>query len=334
MHSYATFSRLFSRTPSNCRLACCRSRRLRLEPLEDRRLLAATHPFDLSTLDGTNGFRLDGIDAGDNSGYSVSSAGDVNGDGFDDLIIGAPYADRGSYPWCGETYVVFGHSGGFSASLDLASLDGTNGFRLDGIDTSDKSGSSVSSAGDVNGDGFNDLIIGAYYADRGGRRGAGETYVVFGGNFTGGAETQVGDGGPNTLTAAGGATATDILIGGQDDDLLLGDGGPDVLRGGEGDDTLAVPAVDFQRLLGGNGTDTLRLDGSGITLDLTTIADNRIVDVEQIDITGSGDNTLTLDVLEVLNISSHSNTMVFKMQRSNGHRFTRSEVRAVLFPLV
>ena len=48
---------------------------------------------NLSTLDGTNGFRLDGEAAGDRSGYSVSSAGDVNGDGYDDLIIGADGAD-------------------------------------------------------------------------------------------------------------------------------------------------------------------------------------------------------------------------------------------------
>ena len=278
--------------------------------------------LDLATLDGTNGFRLDGIDAYDGTGYSVSSAGDVNGDGVDDLIIGAFAADPGGDSIAGESYVVFGHWGGFPASLDLATLDGTNGFRLDGIDAYDKSGSSVSSAGDVNGDGFDDLIIGAPYADPGGDSKAGETYVVFGGNFSGGTETQVGDSGPNTLTAAQGAAATDILIGGQADDLLMGDGGPDVLRGGEGDDTLAIPAVDFQRLLGGNGTDTLRLDGSSITLDLTAIADNKVVDIEVIDITGSGDNTLTLDVQEVLNISTHSNTLIVK--RDAGDMVNRS----------
>ena len=59
----------------------------RVDVLEDRTLLSAPHPFDLGTLNGTNGFRLDGIDADDRSGRSVSSAGDVNGDGFDDLII-------------------------------------------------------------------------------------------------------------------------------------------------------------------------------------------------------------------------------------------------------
>ena len=49
--------------------------------------------FELSSLDGTNGFVINGIDAGDNSGTSVSAAGDVNGDGIDDIIIGADEAD-------------------------------------------------------------------------------------------------------------------------------------------------------------------------------------------------------------------------------------------------
>ena len=51
----------------------------------------------LSSLSATNGFKISGEAYGDFSGYSVSSAGDVNGDGFDDLIIGAPWArDRKS----------------------------------------------------------------------------------------------------------------------------------------------------------------------------------------------------------------------------------------------
>ena len=121
--------------------------------------------LSLAALDGTNGFRLDGIDRNDNSGTSVSNAGDVNGDGFDDIIIGASGADPNGNSAAGESYVVFGAAGGFAPSLSLAALDGTNGFRLDGIDGSDISGTSVSSAGDVNGDGFDDIIIGASRAD-------------------------------------------------------------------------------------------------------------------------------------------------------------------------
>ena len=117
--------------------------------------------LDVAALDGSNGFRIDGAEAYDNSGSSVAGAGDVNGDGFADIIIGAPNADPGGDYAAGESYLVFGTASGFDASLDLATLDGTNGFRLEGIDALDRSGSSVAGAGDVNGDGFADIIIGA-----------------------------------------------------------------------------------------------------------------------------------------------------------------------------
>ena len=74
----------------------------------------------MSSLNGTNGFRINGVDEYDYSGVSVSDAGDVNGDGFHDLIIGADVAEP-----AGEAYVVFGKSSGFSAAIDLSTLDGT-----------------------------------------------------------------------------------------------------------------------------------------------------------------------------------------------------------------
>ncbi|MEA3274762.1 MAG: integrin alpha [Pseudomonadota bacterium] len=136
--------------------------------------------FSLGALDGTNGLVLKGIDFGDRSGNSVSEAGDVNGDDLADIVIGAPYADPDGKETAGESYVVFGSAGGFPAEIDLAALDGTNGFVLEAIDVNDGSGGSVSSAGDVNGDGLADFVIGAPWADPDGKENAGESYVVFG----------------------------------------------------------------------------------------------------------------------------------------------------------
>ncbi|ELR96644.1 S-layer family protein [Gloeocapsa sp. PCC 73106] len=139
-------------------------------------------PLNLSTLNGTNGFILNGSDANDNSGRSVSNAGDINGDGFDDLIIGAFGADPNGTQ-SGESYVVFGKGTTFSSPLNLSTLNGTNGFTINGVDAYDYSGRSVSNAGDINGDGFDDLIIGAYLADPNGTQ-SGESYVVFGKDTT------------------------------------------------------------------------------------------------------------------------------------------------------
>jgi hypothetical protein len=134
--------------------------------------------IDLSSLAGANGFRLSGAAASDQSGRSVSAAGDVNGDGLGDLIVGA-YGSDPNGNLSGASYVVFGKAGGFAANVDLSGLNGANGFRLSGAAAGDQSGRPVSGAGDVNGDGFGDLIVGSAHADPNGSD-SGASYVVFG----------------------------------------------------------------------------------------------------------------------------------------------------------
>ncbi|MDQ0462301.1 Ca2+-binding RTX toxin-like protein [Caulobacter ginsengisoli] len=132
--------------------------------------------IDVATLDGTNGFKMPAINSYDYAGTSVSNAGDINGDGIDDMLIGAMGLDaNGSNS--GGVYVVFGKNTGFTATVDLSTLNGANGFRIAGLAAGDQSGISVSNLGDVNGDGIDDVIIGAN-----GLTNNGGAFVLFGKN--------------------------------------------------------------------------------------------------------------------------------------------------------
>lgn len=138
-----------------------------------------TSPLQLFSIlygDGTQGFVVNG-DTNDNAnlGESVSSAGDINDDGFSDLFLGSPrtHHQYDGTSRVGQSYVVFGGQGNtFSSPLNVSSLDGTTGFAVNGHKKGDRAGQYVSHAGDVNTDGIDDIIIGTF--------GKGEAYVLFG----------------------------------------------------------------------------------------------------------------------------------------------------------
>jgi len=109
------------------------------------------------------GVKILGVDGADKAGYAVSGAGDFNSDGYSDLILGAPDAGAGAALGTGAAYVIFGSAFGIGVNglLELQSLQPPRGIRILGEEVGDGFGTSVSGAGDVNGDGIEDIVIGA-----------------------------------------------------------------------------------------------------------------------------------------------------------------------------
>ncbi|MCU0294870.1 MAG: integrin alpha [Candidatus Nanopelagicales bacterium] len=217
--------------------------------------------IDLNAL-GSRGFVIGGSAAGDRAGTAVAGADDLNDDGLDDIVIGAPGADFNLRDASGSVYVVFGSAS--TDPVDLATL-GNRGVRIDGAATDDRLGSSVTVAGNVNGDEWLDIAAGA--------PSAAAAWVILG-PFTGGLDLfapgpsayRIGGGGKGTGAAV--ANAEDINGDGRDD-LLIGapeagfnsrssSGSTYVVYG------LAAPSAISLASLGGAG---YRIDGAASTND-------------------------------------------------------------------
>ncbi|HEX5615628.1 MAG TPA: VCBS repeat-containing protein [Acidimicrobiia bacterium] len=131
-------------------------------------------PVDLAAL-GARGVRFTGSTASAWVGRRVAPAGDVNGDGYDDVLVGAEAANVNGVN-SGAAYVVFGRAA--MTDLVLSGGLGTAGFRMAGPEAGARV-SQVAGAGDVNGDGFDDVVVGSHLADANGAD-SGAAYVVYG----------------------------------------------------------------------------------------------------------------------------------------------------------
>jgi hypothetical protein len=247
-----------------------------------------------------NGYYSSSVDALTSLDTNADGVINCNDDQFDDLMLWIDQ-DHDGVSQSGELYSL--------ADKDIVS------FNLDASSTGDQvNGRVITAQGSV---GFTDGEIGTYVAvslrELGGRTGvdstenlvmdldgsnanAGESHVVFGGNFT------------SSVTHLSTSSA-DVLVGGLGNDVLGGGGGADELSGGAGDDDLRIADLSFQSIDGGAGNDTLTLTGD-LSLDLTTTSNLKITNVEKIDLNDTGANTLTLNLSDVLDISDTTDQLL------------------------
>jgi len=166
----------------------------------------AIYPITVDPLATSASWTAAGETTNNNFGYSVATAGDVNGDGYSDVIVGA-YRNASN---TGKVYVYLGGASGLSTSASWTAAGET---------TSDYFGRAVATAGDVNGDGYSDVVVGAHLNSSG----TGKAHVFLGGasglstsaSWTAAGETTITSFGYSVATAGdvNGDGYSDVVIG-------------------------------------------------------------------------------------------------------------------------
>jgi hypothetical protein len=210
---------------------------------------------------------------GSQTGYSLSSAGDFNGDGYQDILLGAPGVDGDK----GFAYVVFG--GNILSDLDLSMPEFGRVFKLSAPGLDDSGGYALSRAGDIDGDGFDDILVSSK-TDLPNRIDAGSVTLIKGFDTSDGQkDALVLSSGNDTYSAS---LSTDHIVAGQGDDDISGLASGDSLHAGAGDDLIGIDEPNILSINGGSGFDTLRLESNITQIDNLTL--DRVSHIEAIDL--------------------------------------------------